>query len=1079
MTIKNSKKNISAEPGDIVLDVTSNTLTTESANSNYSEDFILTITQQDFINETNQSHYKTITIPASELVRLAYLEDQYYDKQEIENIRRLYYTINEIKANYYDKTETDSKIKIHFDVRNSLPSTSSAKTNYIYLIPFEEGDADYQEGAYREYVYLESQNTFEMIGSTKIDLSPYLKLADLNVELAKTTNFKNLKNNVTTNSNNISSLTTSLSNLIHKFGFDEQDNEFINFALFNNEYWFLTNAIYDYDNNRFVKLNNSHESLGVQIKDADFSIWRSNNRSSTTVPSPYNTAYNYTTTFGNNYIGALNKSTNKWENFNIPFGWENVLDLTDGIVTFANDAMVLDENNNSLRLLNEDDYADLMQEILDHVPEIDDNLKDSPNAVRNSAIFAKTNSLNNAITALQNLTNSTFKNKIWDFVWGSTGFSAENGVTRGVTNLGSFIYTYLQNALSTLESTLMGEMNDAVDTHNTSPTSHNDIRQEMLTFAKASDVTNIETNLSSYVKNTDTRLTDSRSPKFILINASSTSVEDLNDYNIGGFYYCSSDTNIARYIINAPNSMGTESDVPFTNNKSFFLLIETWGTSSNFVKQTLTYYNTNITYTRIKKGNNGWTDWEALSKDGHTHSQYLTTSQLSSATNSESTSDVATSKAVFDVYTLANSKPSLGTTSTTAATGNHGHGSITTTGTINSNISSIKNIVVTNANHEIKTIAKLPLNSVTHQDISGKIDTAGAGLEKSGTTLGHSNSITQETTGVFKKIKFDGQGHITGLVDVTANDLPNSIPTSKISGLATVATSGSYNHLDHKPEIPTANSTDTNIKEDGLRSAGRLSTFAKADHIHPVHTAATLKMGTTGTDASTSIQTAVNNLKTTVGAKVDTAGAGLTKSTNTSTGAVSLAHLNSITAQNSTALKKIKFDGQGHINGVAAVTTNDLPQSTALSNIGTLQNATQATINSNIDGIVRKYYDNSLHIIIMRNDDMNTAENGIEYHVSETKQILEITTGPNGHYIYAKVTCDDPNVELSGRDVFFYLHGSQYHRSLDANGISGAVTFSTAFPAGVHEVKAYVRGDPIGTVKSAETSKLIEVRTGS
>lgn len=82
MTIKNSGRNISAEPGDIVLDVTSNTLTKQDNNSNFANNLILTIKQQDFINEANQSHTKTLTIPMSEVVRLAYLQNNYYDKTQ-------------------------------------------------------------------------------------------------------------------------------------------------------------------------------------------------------------------------------------------------------------------------------------------------------------------------------------------------------------------------------------------------------------------------------------------------------------------------------------------------------------------------------------------------------------------------------------------------------------------------------------------------------------------------------------------------------------------------------------------------------------------------------------------------------------------------------------------------------------------------------------------------------------------------------------------------------------------------------------------------------------------------------------
>ena len=68
---------------------------------------------------------------------------------------------------------------------------------------------------------------------------------------------------------------------------------------------------------------------------------------------------------------------------------------------------------------------------------------------------------------------------------------------------------------------------------------------------------------------------------------------------------------------------------------------------------------------------------------------------------------------------------------------------------------------------------------------SGKIDTAGTGLSKSGTTLNHSNSVTAETTGkgsatAVPVIKYDAQGHIT------------SVTTATIYPPTTAGTSGQY-----------------------------------------------------------------------------------------------------------------------------------------------------------------------------------------------------------------------------------------------------------------------------------------------
>lgn len=63
-------------------------------------------------------------------------------------------------------------------------------------------------------------------------------------------------------------------------------------------------------------------------------------------------------------------------------------------------------------------------------------------------------------------------------------------------------------------------------------------------------------------------------------------------------------------------------------------------------------------------------------------------------------------------------------------------------------------------------------------DVSGKIDTAGTGLSKSGTTLNHSNSVSAQSSAVFKKVKYDAQGHITGTADVAGTDLPSHLHSS-------------------------------------------------------------------------------------------------------------------------------------------------------------------------------------------------------------------------------------------------------------------------------------------------------------
>lgn len=55
--------------------------------------------------------------------------------------------------------------------------------------------------------------------------------------------------------------------------------------------------------------------------------------------------------------------------------------------------------------------------------------------------------------------------------------------------------------------------------------------------------------------------------------------------------------------------------------------------------------------------------------------------------------------------------------------------------------------------------------------ISNAFDTAGTGLSKNGSTLNHSNSVSQVTTESALKVKYDAQGHITGSSSLSKSDI--------------------------------------------------------------------------------------------------------------------------------------------------------------------------------------------------------------------------------------------------------------------------------------------------------------------
>ena len=82
---------------------------------------------------------------------------------------------------------------------------------------------------------------------------------------------------------------------------------------------------------------------------------------------------------------------------------------------------------------------------------------------------------------------------------------------------------------------------------------------------------------------------------------------------------------------------------------------------------------------------------------------------------------------------------------------------------------------------------------------------------------------------------FDGSENIT--IPITA------VPASIVTGLATVATSGSYNDLSNKPTIPSASSTTPKVAA-ATAVIGSSANYARADHVHPAQTSVSGNAGT-------------------------------------------------------------------------------------------------------------------------------------------------------------------------------------------------------------------------------------------
>ena len=154
--------------------------------------------------------------------------------------------------------------------------------------------------------------------------------------------------------------------------------------------------------------------------------------------------------------------------------------------------------------------------------------------------------------------------------------------------------------------------------------------------------------------------------------------------------------------------------------------------------------------------------------------------------------------------------------------------------------------------------------------------------------------------GTGTKITYDSKGLVTGSTDLEVADLPDAIPTSKIDGLATVATTGSYNDLSDKPVIPEGAVVDSELTPDGTNAVQGKVIYQALQGKQPVGDYATteeLEQGLAGKQPVGNYAT-VEELNQKV-----TANGAITGGTGT----------------------KITYDSKGLVTGSAALTAEDIP----------------------------------------------------------------------------------------------------------------------------------------------------------
>lgn len=201
MTIKNIRKNVSAEDEMVVTkaEITNATISV-GQNDNYNKDRSVKFTIENFFDETNRkTQTATFNMPLSELVRIGFLTAHYYDIADVDGIIQ-------------DLTDyINNKVKLKFEIVSSMPTVATAreKQNYIFLKPFNANEDDpeiYQEGDYIEYVYNQATDSVEEMGSTRIDLRPYLTQNKLDAALNASSEYTATKAQVATNKTNITAL---------------------------------------------------------------------------------------------------------------------------------------------------------------------------------------------------------------------------------------------------------------------------------------------------------------------------------------------------------------------------------------------------------------------------------------------------------------------------------------------------------------------------------------------------------------------------------------------------------------------------------------------------------------------------------------------------------------------------------------------------------------------------------------------------------------------------------------------------------------------------------------------------------
>ena len=176
-------------------------------------------------------------------------------------------------------------------------------------------------------------------------------------------------------------------------------------------------------------------------------------------------------------------------------------------------------------------------------------------------------------------------------------------------------------------------------------------------------------------------------------------------------------------------------------------------------------------------------------------------------------------------------------TDTSRAASNHSHGSLVNDGALNSDITSVNKVAVTDATNKLKTISKLPLNKVTHQDISGKANVKHSHDSASSSANGF---LSKEDKSKLDGIATEANKTVvdSSLSSSSTNPVQNKVVTSALNGKANSSHSHSISNITNLQSALDSKSDTGHTHDDRYYTETEMNTKlngkANSSHSHSI-----------------------------------------------------------------------------------------------------------------------------------------------------------------------------------------------------------------------------------------------------